>query len=343
MDYRMPIMDGIECTRRIRSSDEDNKTIPIVALTANTDYASREMFRQNGFSDFLPKPIEMEKLNATIEKWIPQSKKKKIDEADQSATMQNIPEPSFRIPGVNVKRGIISTGGSLDIYLRVITKYYENGCKLLTELKECLEQNNIDLYRVHVHALNSLSESIGASKIAKAAEVLELASEEGDLEFIHSKNPKFLQELEILLENIQPIVTKESDDVMDTSSTENERKRVLIVDDTEAYLLILNDILKDDYETIIAMDGEDGLETARLTNPDLILMDIVMPGMSGYDVLKEIHDDKELKSIPVILISGKSAPENEIKGYSLGAVGYIKKPFDRDAVMSKVKTILGGM
>ena len=119
-----------------------------------------------------------------------------------------------------------------------------------------------------------------------------------------------------------------------------ERKKVLIIDDTDSYLLILNNILKDDYETLISKDGEDGLETAEITKPDIILLDVMMPGMSGYEVLEKLKADENLKSIPVVLISGKGSDENEAKGFDLGASAYIKKPFEKSEVKDKVDFIL---
>ena len=113
----------------------------------------------------------------------------------------------------------------------------------------------------------------------------------------------------------------------------SEKKKILLIDDTETFLFMLTQILKDDYNLAIAKNGEDGLEIAKEQTPDLILLDIVMPGMSGYDVLKELKSDAKMKHIPVILITGNS-PEDE--GYSLGAAGYIKKPFVKSTVKERV-------
>ncbi|MCL2388175.1 MAG: response regulator [Defluviitaleaceae bacterium] len=118
------------------------------------------------------------------------------------------------------------------------------------------------------------------------------------------------------------------------------RKKILIVDDTETFLYILNHILKENYETIISKSGEDGLETAKLTKPDLILLDVMMPGMSGYDVLRELKADDQLKEIPVILITGNSTEENEAEGYALGAADYIKKPFVKSLVIERVTAVI---
>ena len=119
------------------------------------------------------------------------------------------------------------------------------------------------------------------------------------------------------------------------------RKKILLIDDTESFLYILNDILMNDYETIIAKNGEDGLETAKLVMPDLILLDVVMPGLSGYDVLQTLKADDKMKAIPVILITGMDSQGDVAKGYKLGAVDYIKKPFKRALVKDKIDSIMG--
>ena len=118
-----------------------------------------------------------------------------------------------------------------------------------------------------------------------------------------------------------------------------ERKKILLIDDTHTFLLILNNILKEDYETIIATDGEEGLETARLTSPDLILLHVLMPGMSGYDVLRALKSDESTKSIPVILASGKDIDNHEAEAATLGAVGFLKKPFDKVEVQENVAKV----
>ncbi|MCL1843614.1 MAG: response regulator [Defluviitaleaceae bacterium] len=92
----------------------------------------------------------------------------------------------------------------------------------------------------------------------------------------------------------------------------------------------------ENYDTIISSDGEDGLETAKFTLPDLILLDVMMPGMSGYEVLDELKKDSKTKDIPVILVTGKAEEEAKTKN----AAGFIKKPFRRDNVKAIVSSIL---
>ena len=121
-----------------------------------------------------------------------------------------------------------------------------------------------------------------------------------------------------------------------------DKKKILFVDDTDSYLFLLDEILSGEYETLSSLDGEDGLEMAKLAKPDLIFLDLFMPGMSGYEVLSALKADDELKHIPVILMSAEEQVESEIQGDTLGSAGYLQKPFGPDMVLEKVNVILKG-
>jgi len=114
------------------------------------------------------------------------------------------------------------------------------------------------------------------------------------------------------------------------------KHHILLVDDTDAFLHILTHVLKSDYELSIAKSGKDGIETAIKQKPDLILLDIMMPGMSGYEALAALKDHPETRHVPVILTSGKTSEEEVAAGIALGAADYIKKPFVMTEVKEKV-------
>lgn len=119
-----------------------------------------------------------------------------------------------------------------------------------------------------------------------------------------------------------------------------EKKKILLIDDTPAVLQILIGILRDDYDVVVAINGEQGLELTKKIMPDLIVLDVVMPGISGYDVLKTLKADEVTKAIPVVLISGRDSDEDEEAGYNLGASAYVKKPFDASVVKQKINDSL---
>ncbi len=98
---------------------------------------------------------------------------------------------------------------------------------------------------------------------------------------------------------------------------------VLVVDDTEANIDILVAALDSEYEISVAMDGESALETVDTDPPDLILLDIMMPGMDGYEVCRRLKSEPETSGIPIVFITSMSEIQNKTKGFELGAVDYI--------------------
>ena len=115
---------------------------------------------------------------------------------------------------------------------------------------------------------------------------------------------------------------------------------VLVVDDTEANIDILVAALDNEHEVSVAMDGESALETVNTDPPDLILLDIMMPGIDGYEVCRRIKGKPETSGIPIIFITAMSEIENKTKGFELGAVDYIIRPFEVTEVKARVKTHL---
>ena len=113
---------------------------------------------------------------------------------------------------------------------------------------------------------------------------------------------------------------------------------ILITDDEKLNLDVLGSILSPQYNILISRNGTRALELAKQYIPDLILLDVVMPGMSGFEVIEKLKDCNETVNIPVIFITGLSTTENEEKGFFLGAVDYITKPFNKSIVKARVNT-----
>ncbi len=116
------------------------------------------------------------------------------------------------------------------------------------------------------------------------------------------------------------------------------QQRILIVDDTTANIDILTDALSE-YNKSIAMNGEKALKIAISDNPpDLILLDIMMPGMDGYEVCKRLKADQSTKDIPIIFLTAKTDTESVVKGFELGAMDYVTKPFNTSELLARVTT-----
>jgi len=115
---------------------------------------------------------------------------------------------------------------------------------------------------------------------------------------------------------------------------------VLVVDDTEANVDILVDALGELYDVSVAMDGREALETVAEGPPDLILLDIMMPEMDGYEVCRKLKSNERFAQIPIIFLTALTEIENKTKGFQMGAVDYITKPFEIAEVNARVKTHL---
>lgn len=119
----------------------------------------------------------------------------------------------------------------------------------------------------------------------------------------------------------------------------SERPRILIVDDEKVNITVLVALLEDQYDMLVAKDGEQALKRANSdTPPDLILLDVIMPGMDGYTVCETLKADPKTANIPVIFITVKSTEEEETRGFGLGAVDYISKPFSPAITKARVAT-----
>jgi DNA-binding NtrC family response regulator len=116
--------------------------------------------------------------------------------------------------------------------------------------------------------------------------------------------------------------------------------RVLVVDDSEVNVDILVETLGNEYRVNVAMDGESALDVIGRNRPDLILLDIVMPGVDGYEVCQRLKADETTRDIPVIFLTGKTGTESIVRGFSVGATDYIAKPFNTEEVLARVRTHL---
>ena len=119
-----------------------------------------------------------------------------------------------------------------------------------------------------------------------------------------------------------------------------ERKIVLLVDDTPDNLAMLLDVLGRDYKVLVAESGESALEQLQYVQPDIILLDILMSGMDGFDTFRQVRRLPEFIDTPVLFLSGVDDIDHKLRGLHLGAVDYITKPFHPEEVLARVESQL---
>jgi CheY-like chemotaxis protein len=216
MDHKMPNMDGVEATELIREKGYEDpyyENVPIIALTANAVSGVKETFLKSGFNDYLSKPIDTTKLNVILERWIPKEKQKHqvAEEGKISSEMNDEIHEKIEIEGVNTEKGIFFSGGAEESYLEILETFQKDGFEKIKDISDSLDNGNLELYTIHVHALKSASANIGAEDLSKAAAILEQAGERQDKEYIESHTPALLASLDTILHNIMNVLVLRED------------------------------------------------------------------------------------------------------------------------------------
>ncbi len=198
MDHMMPEMDGVEATKVIRSFDDVGKSqVTIIALTANAVEGTEEMFFENGFNDYLSKPIDIKKLEKLLKKWLIKYKVQKEDAKDnKDENKEEQKENDFTVlktAGLYTEQGIKLAGGQKDVYKLILGSFYDSfrdfNQDLITVAKE-----NLQGFEILIHGITGTLNSIGAIKLSEIAKQIEQAAIEHDTDYIHDIVPEFEKE-----------------------------------------------------------------------------------------------------------------------------------------------------
>ena len=118
------------------------------------------------------------------------------------------------------------------------------------------------------------------------------------------------------------------------------QSRILLVDDNPTNLAILEEMLGDEYRWEAATSGEEALEIAPDFQPDLILLDVMMPGINGYETCRRIRANPALRNVKIVMVSAKALVSERLEGYDAGADDYLTKPFEEKELLAKVRVYL---
>ena len=207
MDHMMPDMDGVETTRRIREmgrKDPYFAVVPIVALTANAMKGMREFFLENGFNDFVSKPVSLAALDESLKAWIPEDKQKAPSRPVVLEGAGPLPEDLAELRGVDVQQGM-GFCGTAEIYRKTLLMYRDQIPGKVRRIRETFQAERWEDYAIEVHSLKSASRWIGAMGLGDRAEELELAARSGDLEKVRRNTPGLLEDYETLGEALADV------------------------------------------------------------------------------------------------------------------------------------------
>jgi len=293
MDHMMPGMDGMEATKHIR---EAGYTAPIVALTANAVSGQADVFLQNGFDDYLSKPIDIRQLNTILNKFVRDKQTPEVLEAARAFIPSQVKEPDSlsdsktnslkellhqsKIEGLDIPGGLHRFEGDVEFYLRVLRAYTASVQTALDVIENVNEETIVD-YKIKVHGIKGTSLDICAAKIGETASLLEKAAAAGEIKFINDHNPLFLKNLTELINNINDMLSRLKDENPKGKKARPDDellKKLLAV--CKKYDMDGADAAMDEIEKF-QYEADDGLVLWLRDNIDLVHFDEVAEKLSG--------------------------------------------------------------
>ncbi len=233
IDHRMPQMDGIETLEAMKHLPENlNNDTPSVALTANAIQGSREMYLKSGFTDYLPKPINPAKLENLIRKYLPADliKANSEGEVEQSPSEEIDDKDLPNLEGIDIHFGL-NNCGDFGLLKQMFCQFHDTIDQKAEELQSYLNENNIQDYKIKVHALKSTSRLIGAVHLSEKAELLEHAAESGKIDFIKENTPELLSQYQKFKEILRDYTEKkegsENKEKIDNNSLKEKLKELI--------------------------------------------------------------------------------------------------------------------
>ena len=297
LDYRMPGMDGTETFKAIKADKESpNLDTPIVVLTANAITGARDNFLRVGFDDYLSKPIESQKLEATLIKFLPQDKVNitvvdEQQEASENEAPQEIPHFEWIkalefIEEIDVETGLKNCGGE-DSYLSILKVFYESIDSSKQNIETTFAEENWKDYTSYVHSLKSTSRTIGAMKLSKMAENMENAGNANDIDTIKTYQAELLTKYYVIQTGLSHIP-----EIAGEPEVIKEKKEISKAQLEDAYNSIYEVCSVLDYDTLMFI--VESLKEYELDYEDAMTMKKVseLSYKLDWDGIKQLVQDR---------------------------------------------------
>lgn len=216
LDHMMPGMDGIETLAEIVKLDAyKNNPVPVIAFTANAVSGMKEEFKSAGFSDFISKPISVDRLESILCEYLPKDKlhmmtKEAFDamtRKDRNSESNEYDPSSIYIKGTDVSTGLANIGNNVEKYMKVLKVICAEYGNCTSRIKKALEENDIKNYTIEVHALKSTMASIGAADLSAKAKELEMAGKASDVQYIDENNATCMADYATIVDSIKEAVS----------------------------------------------------------------------------------------------------------------------------------------
>ena len=312
MDVFMPVMSGVEAAVEITAL---NTGTPIIAVTANTMASELESYRKHGMPDYLSKPFSSQELWSLLLKYLTPVSSKLISEEEEDT----------------------------ELLEKLKIKFIKTNVNKFKEISDAINTDDIELAHRLVHSLKGNAGFIGKTALQNIAGEIEDLLETEDATIPEAKMEILEKELTSVLNELKPYQLLEDKykpamtEIRYGDTDDTNKSTVLVVDDEDTNIMILMHMLDSKYRVFASTDGADAIIAAEKIKPDIILLDLVMPVMDGYQVLSKLKSSRKTKDIPVILVTSKTDAESEVKGLGAGAIDYILKPYKKELLLQRLE------
>ena len=331
LDHMMPDLNGVDTLSEIHTMDSNSiKKTPVIMLTANAILGAKEDYLNMGFDDYLSKPIQKDKLLFLVKKYLPEDLLLSKEAATVASHIDNVDEITF----LNTKQGLAYHSQDVGFYMEILHAYHEDDRS--NAIQNHYNEKDWKNYQIMVHALSSASKLIGAEVVSAKAKELELAVKREDIDFVYAHHMETMALYKELLHKLSNLFSP----VIRTTVAQPNSFNLLIVDDDKLNLMTAHKILEPFFTVTSLERGKDALEYVTNHLVDLILLDIHMPEMNGFDVIKALKKKESTKDIPVIFLTADSDTESELAGFKAGAMDVIRKPFIPDIMLERINRVL---
>ncbi len=293
MDHMMPEMDGIEATHFIKSEcGENGKNAIIIALTGNAMEGARDMFLENGFHDFLAKPVDRIHMHELLCRWIPEERRIPGEAKLPKNSVSTDDISDIFVNGINITEAMSHHSGTWDDYMELLYLFYVDGLKKPQYLKSLVETKDWKNYEIEIHGLKGAAANLGAADLSKKAKSLEEACHNGENDYIIIHMDDFMSEYTDLLQEIKHILDKKK--YFDQDSAVGEKPAI---DQTE-----LLDGIK---EALTLIENFRSKECAKKVN-DLLTYSLEPSVMGALEKikmdLKQYEDDEAEEELHALII-----------------------------------------
>ena len=335
MDHMMPVMDGMEAMRIIKE-EKLCDDVPVIMLTANTIKGEKEKYLEAGFTEYLTKPFSEKSIKDVLLKHLP---------VDEERLNQSVWPPEWRLlqkelPFLRLASAKEYFLSDADFFISALRDYATS--TIVPKLEEYIETADYYNYRAALCAVKDASKLIGADILAERAAAIEKLYVRGNIEELKTKHVAFIENTKKILKQLAVALylTETEAENINSIGQLDVRPLILVIDDEELICRMAEEVLSRLYRVVTVSSGEEGIILAQEENPALILLDVNLMSMNGFDVIRALQSVEETAEIPVVFMTADDSGEAEVKGFRSGASDFIRKPFVPEVLMSRVHRIV---